>query len=153
MSSTPDAQGQIDVAAPAARVYELVSDLPEMARLAEEFSGGRWLGRDTAARVGARFRGANRRGVRFWTTVATVTAAAPDRFAFRVSSMGLPVSDWSYEITPTDGGCRVVERAWDRRPSWFRPLTVLATGVTDRATRNQANIAATLARLKAAAEA
>ncbi|MFC5285625.1 SRPBCC family protein [Actinokineospora guangxiensis] len=150
--STPDAQGQIAVSASAARVYELVSDLPAMARMAEEFAGGRWLGRDTIARVGARFRGSNRRGVRFWTTVATVTAAAPDKFAFRVSSMGLPVSEWAYEITPTESGCRVVESAWDLRPGWFRPLTVLATGVTDRKARNQANIATTLARLKAAAE-
>ncbi|GAA4422975.1 SRPBCC family protein [Actinokineospora soli] len=150
--SAPDAQGQIDVSAPADRVYGLVSDLPGMARLAEEFSGGRWLGPDTAARVGARFRGANRRGVRFWTTVATVTAAGPDRFAFRVKSLGLPVSDWSYEITPTETGCRVVESTWDRRPAWFRPLTVLATGVADRKARNQTNIATTLARLKAAAE-
>lgn len=140
------------MAAPAARVYELVSDLAGMARLAQEYSGGRWLGGATGPEVGARFRGTNRRGARLWTTVATVTDARPERFAFVVRSLGMPVSRWQYDIEPADGGCRVTESTWDLRPAWFKPLSALATGVRDRGTQNQANIEATLARLKQAAE-
>ncbi len=144
--------GGIDVAAPAERVYRLVSDLAGMADLAQEYSGGRWLGTGDGPRVGARFRGKNRRGARFWTTVATVTDAGPGRFAFEVSSLGLPVARWQYDIEPDAAGCRVTESTWDRRPAWFRPLTVLATGVRDRTGQNRRNIEATLARLKQAAE-
>ena len=151
--TAPDARAQVDVAAPADQVYALVSDLPGLASVASEFTGGRWLGGETQPRVGARFRGTNRRGVRIWTTVSTVTdAESPSRFAFEVRSMGFPVSRWQYDIEPTDTGCRVTEATWDQRPSWFRPLTSLATGVSDRKTANQANIEATLAKLKTAAE-
>ncbi|XVV06527.1 SRPBCC family protein [Actinosynnema sp. CA-248983] len=150
--SDPDAQASITVSAPAEHVYALVSDLAGMARLAQEYSGGRWLGRATGPAVGARFRGTNRRGIRLWTTVATVTDARPECFAFEVHSMGLRVSRWQYDIDPADTGCRVTESTWDLRPAWFKPLTVLATGVRDRAARNQANIESTLARLKQLAE-
>ncbi|GLZ31737.1 polyketide cyclase [Lentzea sp. NBRC 105346] len=148
----PDAQGSVDVKASADRVYALVSDLPRLANVSEEYSAGRWLGAATGPAVGARFRGSNRRGVRFWQTTATVTDASPRRFAFEVKSFWLPVSRWQYDIEPTDGGCRVTESTWDRRPAWFRPLTVLATGVRDRASENQTNIERTLAKLKTAAE-
>ncbi|CCH30073.1 SRPBCC family protein [Actinosynnema sp. NPDC047251] len=148
----PDASGSIDVDAPADLVYRLVSDLPGMADLATEYSGGRWLNAD-GPRVGARFRGTNKRGVRFWSTVSTVTNAEPGKFAFEVRSLGLAVSRWQYDIEPNAEGCRVTESTWDRRPGWFRPVTVLATGVRDRVQENQRNIEATLARLKQAAEA
>lgn len=149
----PDASAHIDVAASPDRVYALVSDLPGLARLSEEFVRGAWLGQDTGPRVGARFKAANRRGVRRWSTVCTVTDASPARFAFDVRSLGLAVARWQYDIEPTDGGCRVTESSWDRRPGWFRPITAVATGVADRSTTNRGNIEKTLARLKLAAEA
>ncbi|MFD5831718.1 SRPBCC family protein [Lentzea sp. NPDC060358] len=148
---TPDASAHIEVAATPQRVFDLVSDLRGLSGVAEEYAGGRWLG-GGGPRVGARFRGVNRRGWRRWPTTATVTDCDPARFAFEVKSLGLAVSRWQYDIEPVDGGCRVTESTWDRRPAWYRPLTVLATGVTDRAVTNQRNIEATLRRLKSAAE-
>jgi hypothetical protein len=126
-----------------------------MSRVAAEFERGTWLGGARQAAVGARFRGHNRRARRRWSTTATVTDAEPGRrFAFEVVSVArIPVSRWQYDIRPTDGGCRVEERTWDRRPSWFRPLANLFTGVRDRAECNRRNIEHTLGRLKAAAEA
>lgn len=148
---TPDASVHIDVAASPQRVFELVSDLRGLAGVAQEYSGGRWLNA-AGPEVGARFRGVNRRGWRVWPTVATVTDASPERFAFEVRSLGLPVSRWQYDIEATGSGCRVTESTWDRRPAWYKPITVLATGVTDRVVTNQRNIEATLARLKQVAE-
>lgn len=149
---TPSAQAHVDVSAPPERVYALVSDLPTLAALAEEYTEGRWLGGADGPRVGARFCGSNRRGVLRWSTVATVTDASPGRFGFEVSALGLRVSRWQYDIEPTGDGCRVTESTWDRRAAWLRPLTVLATGVRDRAHENQRNIESTLARLKETAE-
>ena len=41
-------------------------------------------------------------------------------FAFDVKSVVVPVAHWRYDIEPADGGCRVTEQTWDRRPGWFR---------------------------------
>ncbi|PWW61832.1 SRPBCC family protein [Actinokineospora spheciospongiae] len=148
----PTARACVEVSASAERVYALVSDLPGMASAAEEFTGGTWLDGASGAAVGARFRGSNRRGWRRWSTTSTVTDAAPNRFAFEVKSFGLPVSRWQYDIEPGAGGCTLTESTWDRRPSWYLPITVLGTGVRDRVAQNQRNIEVTLERLKAAAE-
>ncbi|GLY47220.1 SRPBCC family protein [Lentzea sp. NBRC 102530] len=148
---TPDASAHIDVAASPQRVFELVSSLRELGRYAEEYSGGKWLN-SVGPRVGARFRGVNRRGWRVWPTTSTVTECSQTRFAFEVRSLGLAVSRWQYDIEETAGGCRVTESTWDRRPGWYVPITQLATGVRNRAVTNQRNIEATLKRLKSAAE-
>lgn len=101
-----------------------------------------------------RFFGINRRPGRTWTSITRVTDDVPgERYAFNVSVPVVPVSRWEYVIAPTATGCRVTESAWDRRPRWAVPLTVLVTGVSDRQATNTANIAATLARLKARCEA
>ena len=66
--------------------------------------------------------------------------------------MGIPDSDWSYDLESTDGGCRVTESWTDRRPGWIKPLTALVTGVSDRKTHNRAGMEQTLKSLGAAAE-
>ncbi|CAN5137219.1 hypothetical protein BH23ACT9_BH23ACT9_17600 [soil metagenome] len=48
---------------------------------------------------------------------------------------------WQYDLEPIDGGVRVTESTWDRRPDWFAKVTVPFTGVADRATANDGNIA------------
>lgn len=149
----PDARAHVDVEAPAEEVYRLISDLPGMATLAEEFEAGTWLGGETAARPGARFKGVNSRGAKRWSTVSTVTDARPDCFAFHVRGMGLPIARWRYDIEATDTGCRVTESAWDIRLTPLRPLGRLITGVADRRTAIQGNIERTLERLKQAVEA
>jgi hypothetical protein len=53
----------------------------------------------------------------------------------------------------TDGGCRVTERTWDRRPGWFRVPAGWAMGVKDSRSANVVHIDRTLERLKAKAEA
>jgi hypothetical protein len=149
----PSATGQITVNAAPDRVYALISDVTTMSAFAEETTRNTLLGDAPSASVGARFRGSNKRGLRRWSTLATVTDADPGtRFAFDVTSLGIPVSRWQYDIAPAEDGCVVTESTWDRRPSWFHGIAWLATGVTDRVAVNTANIAKTLARLKATAE-
>lgn len=148
---TPDASAHIDVAASPQRVFDLVSDLRGLSGCAEEYAGGKWLNA-AGPRVGARFRGLNKRSWRRWPTTSTVTECSDARFAFEVKSLGLLVSRWQYDFEPTVDGCRVTESTWDLRPRWYVPITVLATGVKDRAVTNQRNIEATLRRLKQAVE-
>ncbi len=134
-------------------VYRLITDLPTLASLAEEAVAMEWR-KGNAVRPGAVFTGHNENGRRRWSTKCTVTDAEPGRlFAFDVRHSVLPIARWQYDIVAADGGCRVTESTWDRRPGWFRKLTVKATGVTDRAAANTEHIRLTLQRLKQRAEA
>ena len=143
-----------DIAAPADEVWALVSDLPRMGEWSNENTGGHWLGGATGPAPGATFRGSNRHGLHRWKTKVTVVDSVPgDVFRFTVASMGLPGSEWAYEIVPTANGCRVTETWNDRRPGWFRPIAALATGVKDRADYTSEGMAHTLERVAAAAEA
>lgn len=143
-----------EIAAPPETVWDLVSDLPRMGEWSDENTGGRWLGGATGAAVGAELKGTNQNGWRRWSTKATVVAAdRPDRFAFRVSSFGIPVSEWAYDLEATDAGCRVTESWSERRPGWFRPVAEMATGVKNRPQRTRESMTTTLERLATAAEA
>ena len=150
--SEPSAHASVTIAASCADVYALLTDLPTMAALAEETHAMQWRKGDAAA-PGAVFTGRNTNAGKSWTTRCTVTHAEPGRvFAFDVKSAIVPVAHWRYDIEPVDGGCRVTEQTWDRRPGWFRVPAGMATGVKDRAGENAKNIEQTLRRLKARAE-
>ncbi|MEQ0559421.1 SRPBCC family protein [Amycolatopsis sp. NEAU-NG30] len=153
--NAPTATGRIEIDAAPEVVYALVSDPGSLADVAEEYAGHEWVGGASAPAVGAQFRGRNRRGLRRWSTLSTITDADPGRcFGFEVTSVaGLPVARWQYDFEPGGDGCVVVESMWERRPAWFKAVTATVTGVWDRDEANAANIAATLARLKRAAEA
>lgn len=148
----PTATATVQIDARAEEVYALITDLDVMTTLAAETTAMSWR-RAGGANPGAVFVGKNRNGNRTWTTTCTVTAATPGRvFAFDVKSLVVPVAHWRYDITDADGGCRVTESTWDRRPGWFRGVAGIATGVRDRAGANGEHIRLTLQRLKERAE-
>ena len=141
-----------DIAAPPEAVFAMVTDLPRMGEWSPENTGGHWKGGATSAAVGARFSGSNRNGWHRWTTTATVRELVPERtFSFDVTSMGLSVANWRYDIEPTDTGCRVTESWTDMRPGWFASVARLATGVADRAAYTQTSMETTLEALGTAA--
>lgn len=142
-----------EIDASAATVWALVSDLPGMGRWSGENEGGKWLAGADGPSPGATFRGANRNGVRRWKTKATVVDSIPGkRFSFRVTSVGIPVSVWSYDFVPTASGCQVTESWLDQRPAWFKTVSSLASGVKDRDAFTDAEMTKTLNNLAAAAE-
>jgi Polyketide cyclase / dehydrase and lipid transport len=141
-------------------VYGLITDLPTLASLAEEAVAMEWCKgdpkdgpKDGIVAKGAVFVGHNENSGRRWTTKCTVTDAEPGHvFAFDVRHTVFPIARWQYDIVAADGGCRVTESTWDRRPGWFRKLAGRATGVTDRVAANTEHIRLTLQRLKQRAE-
>jgi hypothetical protein len=142
----------VDVAAPPERVWDLVSDLPRMGEWSPENRGGRWV-RGGGPTVGAVLVGTNGRGLRRWSTRSTVTRAErPRAFAFDVTSLGLAVAQWAYEVEPTASGCRVTETWTDARSLLVRTGGRLVSGVADRAAFTAASVEQTLAGVKAAAE-
>ncbi len=142
----------VDIAATPDRVWALVSDLPGMGRFSPENTGGSWVKADAAA-VGAVFVGKNAHGRRTWSTRSTVTRCRPGHeLAFEVSSVGLPVAEWSYALEPSELGCRLTESWHDRRGRLMNVLGRLVTGVGDRADFTARSIEQTLQAIRAEVE-
>ena len=142
-----------EIAAPADTVWSLVSDLPRMGEWSPENTGGKWMGGATAAAPGAKFQGTNRNGSKSWKTTATIIDADPGRrFSFRIGAGGMKIAEWSYDIEPTESGCRVTEGWLDQRPGYFKPLSKFISGVPDRVGYTRTSMEQTLQRLATAAE-
>lgn len=149
----------IAVDAPAAVVWPLVSDPANYARWSPEATGVRRRRGSGAWRVGDVFVGSNKAWLR-WSTTCTVTAADAERgkFAFDVDFARVPVARWGYTVTDAEaGGCVVTETWLDRRSgvvgALIKPSGVFIGRRLDAATRNRQTMKATLAALKAEAEA
>ena len=144
----------VDIDAPADVVWGLVSDLPRMGELSPENTGGTWQGGATGPATGARFRGSNRHGWRRWSTTVQVTACEPGRrFAFDVTSGGLSVATWSYDVAERPGGCTLTETWEDRRGRAMNVVGRLATGVPHDVDGTAAGMERTLAAVRTRAEA
>jgi len=142
-----------EIAAPAERVWALVSALDRMGEWSPENDGGRWIGGSTGPEVGSVFVGRNHNGWRRWLTWVTVIESdRPRRFAFRLRIGPLGGCDWVYDIQPVDGGCRVTESWVDHRTRFLKKVGWVASGVADRAAHNRATMEVTLDRLAEAAE-
>jgi len=144
----------ITVGAAPADVYRAVSDVRRMARWSPEcFAALVW---SRQAGAPARFVGFNRRGPWVWFTTCRVVTAEPDRqFAFDVTTFGMPVARWSYQLAPAAGGTEVTERWLDQRSRGAHVLGRVFTGKVAN-TRPQANregMRTTLSRLKRELEA
>ena len=148
-----DVECSTSIAVPPERIYDLVADVTRMGQWSPENTGGRWLGAATGPETGVVFRGSNRKGLRRWSTICTVTAAdRGERFAFDVKLGPLPIATWEYSFRP-EGSATTVTEAWtDRRPAWLRLVAVPIMGVPSRPRYNRRGMEITLAALKAAAE-
>lgn len=152
MTETVSVSRTID--APAELVWNLITDLPRMGEWSPENNGGSWAKGATGPSLGARFKGTNSNGRRRWSTDVVITACEPGReFAFEVTATGLAVANWSYRVEPEGDGCTVTETWTDTRGWIVKTLGGAISGVSDRATFNQAGMEATLANLATAAEA
>jgi uncharacterized protein YndB with AHSA1/START domain len=140
-----------DIAAPAATVWELVTDLPRMGEWSPENKGGKWVKGATGPALGSVFKGSNKNGVRRWSTTVTVIACEPGKlFEFAVTLGPLTVAKWRYEFEDTPTGCRVTESWVDERHSWFKGIGRV---MGDHGAGNaEQQMSATLANLAKAAE-
>ena len=108
MHDRPSVEVELVVAAPAARVWELVTDLVLMGQWSPEYRGGEWLDGATGPVVGARFKGRNQRREQQWESISTVIAAEPGRsFAWAVGDPTRAAATWRFDLTPEGHGTRV----------------------------------------------
>lgn len=148
--AAPLLQAQIDIDAPPAKVWALVSDLSRMPDWSPQC---RWMKVFGPVRPGARTVNLNRRKNLFWPTTSTVTEVVPEqKLAFRVNTNG---TVWSYELEPTDTGTRLVEtRHAENGVKAVSTMTVntVLGGEPDFENELIEGMNATLARIKSAAE-
>ncbi|MCV7411309.1 polyketide cyclase [Mycobacterium florentinum] len=143
-------QAQIDIDAPAAKVWALISDFR---RLPEWSPRCRWMKPFGPLRPGTRTLNLNRRFHMLWPTTATVIEVIPDKkLAFRVDTNR---TVWTYELEPHGEGTRVVEsRHAENGVSAYSRLSVNALfgGTANFERESVAGMKDSLARIKAAAE-
>jgi len=153
IETSPADEVSLEIAAPPAKIWAIVTDPAAMGELSPECTGGEWLGGATGPVAGASFKGFNRRGKAKWsTTNKVVTADAEREFAFETKQSG---TRWRYRLEPAGGGTLVTE---SREPWRERPLVAriyakfMLGGVAEHEDEMREGMAATLQRLKAVAE-
>jgi uncharacterized protein YndB with AHSA1/START domain len=147
----PLLEESIDVAAPPAKVWSLVTDLPRMSQWSPQVVRTFFRG---PVQLGARAFNINRRGPLVWPTRTKVVAFEPHReFAFRVKDNH---TIWSFTLEPTETGTRVIQRR--RAPDGISDISIkltrIALGGQETFTRElREGMRQTLARVKAESEA
>lgn len=145
----------VRMAAPAEKIWELVSDVTNTGRFSPETFAAEWVGDAKEPVVGAKFRGhVNRNGWGLkYSTVCRVTASEPGReFAFIVLGPGgMAINTWSYVFEPVDGGADVTESFELSRTVPLRLYWALAGRWRGRT--NREGMLETLNRVKAYVEA
>jgi len=143
----------IVVAAPPARVYDVVSDVTRTGEWSPVCTGCTWDEGD-GPRLGAHFTGRNEVPGRVWETRSEVVAADPGRaFAWEVNGGFVR---WGYELEPDGEGTRLTE-TWDFREmgrEFFRQKYG-ADGeqqIAERVAAARSGIPATLAAIKRVVE-
>lgn len=146
----PLLQAQIDIDAPAAKVWALISDFRRMPQWSPQC---RWMRPIGPVRPGTRTVNLNRRNRVFWPTTSTVVEVVPEKkLAFRVNTNH---TVWSYELEPHGEGTRVVEsRHAENGVTAISNLSVNAMlgGTTKFERELLEGMNTSLARIKAAAE-
>jgi hypothetical protein len=146
----------IDIAAPPALVYDLVSDVTRMGEWSPECFQCAWSKGATGPVVGARFKAKNRGGRGpSWSNSPTVTTADSGRaFAFNRKGPGIGSYTWRYVTEEIPTGTRLTESFDAERPlsKAMSLLTMKWTGSADRDADLHQGMLTTLERIKAAAE-
>lgn len=143
-------QAQIDIDAPPAKVWELISDLRLMPQWSPQCRMMKPFG---PLRPGTRTINVNRRKFLVWPTTSRVTEVIAERkLAFRVNENN---TVWTYELEPTATGTRLVESRHAEngvKPVSNLLVNALMGGVPSFEDELIDGMNASLTRIKAAAE-
>jgi hypothetical protein len=157
----PTAEAIVDIAAPPATVWALVTDIDLPARFSAEFQGGEWENGATGPAVGARFTGRNQHpAIGSWETHPLVIECEVERvFAYVIGDPAHPSAEWRFELSAGDGGATRL-RQWARMgpgPSGLTPAIEARPDAEERIVARRldewrANMVATVEGIKMLAE-
>lgn len=145
----------VTIDAPAEVVFDLVSDIHQMARFSPELVSCRWLDGADRAAVGARFEAINHVGHARWKNRPVVTRYdRPHAFAISRTERFAGTLAWSYRLS-SDGDTTHLTESYEvtepiGRIGWL--IIEKLGGGHDRRTDLRAAMRATLAAIKNAAE-
>ena len=143
-------QAQVDINAPASKVWALISDFRRMPEWSPQC---RWMKAFGPLRQGTRTLNVNRRKRMLWTTTCPVVEVIPEkRLAFRVNENR---TICTYELEPNGEGTRVIEsRHAENGVTAFSNLSVNALfgGTANFERELLEGMNSSLANIKAAAE-
>ena len=141
------------VAAPPARVWELVGDPARIGEISPECVRVRWLDGASGPAPGARFVGYNRKGLLRWTTTSTVAEVSPRRrISWDVAVLGQSVARWAFTLDDDGAGGTRVTQTWQDRRTALASLVGKAR-TTDSPGHNRAGMTRTLETLRRRIEA
>lgn len=157
----PTIEVDVEIDAPAERVWSLVADINLPSRFSSEFLGAEWL--DEGPALGARFRGHNEHAAmgRWETTSWIDRFDPPHTFGWSVSDPEHPSASWWFTIEEADGSARRVRlRHGGRMGPAPSGLSIAITAMPDKEERIVArrlqewerNMRATVEGVKALAE-
>lgn len=152
LTDVPPIEAEIEIDAPPATVWSLVSELRNMPRWSPQCRKVFVLGGEV--KPGAKMVNVNRKGFLVWPTQSQVVEMVPEqRVAFRVKENW---TIWSFDLSPTpSGGTRVVQRR--EAPKGISDLSVQLTkrvlgGVDEFTEELRQGMQQTLTKIKADAE-
>jgi uncharacterized protein YndB with AHSA1/START domain len=143
----------VHMAAPAERIWDLVSDVTAIGRYSPETFEAEWLDGATGPAVGARFRGhvrRNGRGPVYWTTCTVLASTPGHEFAFGVGAPDRPLNVWRYRLEAAGGGTDVTESFELARTPLLRLYWALLGW--SRGRTNREGMRSTLERIRRAVE-
>jgi uncharacterized protein YndB with AHSA1/START domain len=152
----PSQTDSIRIAAPPAKVWELVTAMERYGEWSSENTGGRWRkgedGEPGTGKVGDQFVGVNRRDGAEWKGMVEIIERQEEQsFAFVTGGKDLNLAQWRYDLKADGDGTLLTEQWTLTNPGFFKEQ-----GGDPEVARRSANakesIAATLAGMKAAAE-
>jgi uncharacterized membrane protein len=157
----PEVDVRVWISASPARVWELVSDIELMPALSSELQSVEWLDGANGPAAGARFAGRSKHeALGEWESTSQVVEFEPGRlFGWAVGDPVAPAALWRFRLDPTDGGTELSE--WVRMGPGPSGLSLAIDRMPDkeqkivfvRMREFERNIAVTLERIKALAEA
>ena len=160
-ADTPTVEVQTWIDASPERVWSLVSDVGLMPSLSSELQRVEWIDAAAGPALGSRFVGYSKhQSFGEWSTTSHVIEFEPRRvFAWAVESVDTPTAIWRYTIEPENDGTRLAE--WMQMGPGRSGLSVAIDQMPDkeqkivfvRMREFERNIAVTLERIKALAEA
>ena len=151
MANRERIESSIEIAAPPAQVWGVVSDLKRMGEWSPQCR--KMIIRGGEVKQGTRTFNINRQGWKFWPTRSYVKVWEPEKkLALKIAENG---TIWTYDLEPTATGTRLTEArtAPNGVASISNTLTQYVLGGTDNFEKGlQAGIEQTLQRIKAEVE-
>lgn len=157
----PTTEVTVEIGAPPAAVWALVSDIDLPRRFSDEFQGAQWVDGCDGPAVGARFVGRSQHpAIGAWESVSVIVDFDPGRcFGWDVQGDGGVAASWRFELEPTATGTSL--RQWARMGPARSGLSLAIQARPDKEERIVArrleewtrNMTATVEGIKALAEA